>query len=200
MTLKISALVLTAAISEHARGEKGMKQESGVARLGSDTGDTRDVDVGAALAVEKLEVDEERLAAAAEPDRKALLHAIEEEGLIAFGALGYAHRLPGEGRHEHLGLEPGRRDLGGLGHLGRQEPLFDQEDVGIEAGAFVAGPDLADHPVDVDDLASREVAFERDDVVELEKPLRIDPHPELERGGVFGSDYPTDHLFHHSRE
>ena len=152
--------------------------------------------MGPALAIEKFQVDEEGLAAAAQAYREALLHTVEKERLLPFDAASDPNRLAGQRRHEHLWLETSRGDLGGLRNLGRQEPLFDQKHIGVEAGALVSSPNLADHPVDANHLSSREVAFQRDDIVELKKAIGLDPYPELERGGVLGPDDPADGLFY----
>ena len=70
-------------VAEHARVEQGVEEEGGVGRLRRDAGDPRDVDVRAARAVDEVEVGEQRVAVAAEPDRQLALHAVEEERLIA---------------------------------------------------------------------------------------------------------------------
>jgi hypothetical protein len=90
--------------------------------------------------------------------------------------------------------------LGRLHDLGGQQSLLDQKDIGIKSRTLVTGPNLRHHAIYVDNLASGEEAFESDDIVELKKTLRVDPHPKLERGGIFGADDPANrshiHLFH----
>ena len=76
--------------------------------------------MGAAGAVEEVEVGEDGLAVAAQADGHAPLHGVEEQGLVAVEA-GRARRTswPGRGRDEDLGLDPGDADVGGVGDRGR---------------------------------------------------------------------------------
>ena len=56
---------------------------------------------------------------------------------------------PGQRRHEHLGLEAGgRAPRAASTDLGGQHAVGDEEHVGVEAGALVAGPHLGDDAVD----------------------------------------------------
>jgi hypothetical protein len=185
---------------QHAAVEDGVEQEGGIGGLGGHTGDARDVDVGATAAVEELQVEHQRLTRTRQPDGEPFGHPVEEERLIAFGALGLAHRVAGPGRDEDLGLEPGGGDLGGLGHLGRQHAVGDEEHVGVETGALVAGPHLADHPEDLHHLSAGQHPFQRHHVVELKVAVLGDAHPELQWRGVLGSDDASDDGLIHGRE
>ena len=152
--------------------------------------------MGTPLPVEEFEVDVEGLVLPGEAYREPPLHAVEEEGPVAGVAFGSGHRLARPGRHEDLRLEPGGGDFGRLRNLGGEDSVGDQEDVGVEAGAFVAGAHLRDHAVDADGLTGGQDPLQGHDVVELEVLARRHRHPELERGGVFGSYHPSDHFAH----
>ena len=102
---------------EHARVEQGVEEEGRVRRLRRDAGDPRDVDVRAACAVDEVEVGEQRLAVAPEPDRQLALHAVEEERLVARDALRPVHLRARTRRDVHLGLDAGRGHLRGLDRL-----------------------------------------------------------------------------------
>ena len=156
--------------------------------------------MSATLAVEELEVDPKRVAVAGDTDREASLHLVEEQGALALFVFGDAHRLAGTWRHEHLGLESRRGDLGGLRDLGGKDPVFDQEDIGVEPGTFVTCDHLAHRPVHADQLTRGEHPLQGDDVVELDELAITHPDPEFERGGVTGSENSADHLVHRDRE
>ena len=125
-------------------------------------------------AVEEVEVEVQRLVVAGEPGRQPPLHPVEEQ------RLGRARRpspvrtgVPGQRRHEHLGLEPGGLHQRRLADLGRQHAVGDEEHVAVEAGALVAGPDLRDDAVDAHRARpSGQGPLEGDDVVELEVRAR----------------------------
>ena len=96
-TLKTSACVLAAAPPSAPAGEEAVQQERRVARLGGDAGDARDVDVGAARAVEEVEVGEDGLAVARQADRQPPLHAVEEQRLSRSRARAPRTGGPGSG-------------------------------------------------------------------------------------------------------
>ena len=122
-----------------------VEQEGGVRRLRRDAGDARDVDVRAARAVDEVEVGEQRLAVAAEPDRQLALHAVEEQRLVALVARAPGGpRAPGSGGTYTSGSTRVVVHLRGLDRLGRQHAVGDEEHVRVEARAFVAGPHLGD--------------------------------------------------------
>ena len=139
LTLKIRPLVLVAAGAEHAGVEQRVEQERGVARLGGDAGDARDVDVGALGAVDEVEVEDHRLAVAGEPGRQPALDVGEVERLVALGVDRPADLGARQRRHERLRHDPGHLHHRRLGDLGRQHAVGDQEHVGVEARALVAG-------------------------------------------------------------
>ena len=60
-----------------------------------------------------------------DPGGKALLHAIEEEGLIPLLALGAQDRGPRQRWDEPLGLDSGGRDLCGFDDLAGQHAVLD---------------------------------------------------------------------------
>jgi hypothetical protein len=157
-----------------------MQQERGVRGLGGDPGDARDVDVGAARAVEEVEVREDRLAVAREADGQAALHLVEEQSLIAVDARGPRYLLAGPRRDEDLGLDPRDPDVRGLGHGRGKHSLFDQEHVGVELGALVAGTDHVDHAEEPDDAAVGQRGLDHDHVVELDVLPLGHPQPEVE--------------------
>ena len=119
-------------------------------------------------AVEELEVGEERFVAPGQSDRKPLGHLVEEERLVTFGAVCAAHQLAGPRRNKHFGLEAGSGHPGRLRHLGRENAVRNEVNVGIEAGPLVAGAHLADHAVDLHFLVIRQTAFQSDYIVKLE--------------------------------
>ena len=132
--------------------------------------DAADVDVGAAGAVEELEVEVHRLVVAGEPDgqrpapcrRRTAPGRARRRSALRTGS-------PGSGGHEDLGLEAGGLHLRRLADLGRQHAVGDEEHVAVEAGALVAGPHLGDDAVDARPAPPvGQRPLERDDVVELQ--------------------------------
>ena len=121
-----------------------------------------------------------------------LVHLVELQGAGPVVARRLAHRRAGQRRDEDLRLDPGGHDLGGLGDLGRQHAVLDQEDVAVELRPLVAGPDLFDHAEHLDPLAVGEDAVGGDHVVELQVLVVGDGHPVLERGCVLGADDTAD--------
>ena len=176
---------------EHARVEQAVEQERGVGGLGGHARHAADVDVGAAGAVEELEVEVEGLVVAGQPGGQQLAHLREQQGVVALGAGRLAHLLARQRRHEDLGLEPGGQHLGGLADLGGQHAVGDEEDVAVEPGALVRGPHLRDDARDAQRLAVGQHAVDHHDVVELQVGALADPDPELERGGRLGADDPA---------
>ena len=169
-----------------------MKEKGGVAGLGGNSADPGNVDVSTPATVEELEVDEERFARPGKTDRQTLGHLVEEKGPITGLADCDEDFLARARGNEDLRFEAGRRHLGGLENLGREQSGLDQKDVGIEMGAFVACPDLGHDAVNLDHLAPGKRTAEGNDIVELEETIRAHPYPEFERGGILGPDYPPD--------
>ncbi len=169
-----------------------MEEEGRITGLRGHTRYARDVDMCAPLPVDELEVHPKGLARASPAHRYLALHAIEEQGPVTLLVGGDADVLAGTGRHEHLGLEAGGGNLGGLGHLGRQDAVLDEKHVGVEARPLVPGHHLADGPVYAHELARRQNPLQGDDVVELEELPLADTHPELEWRGISGPEDPTD--------
>ena len=181
--------------AEHARMEDAVQEERGVGGLRRDAGDAGDVDVRTAGAIEELEVRVERLAVAPEPDRQALVHPIEVEGEIALVPRRPAHGRARKRRHVDLGLHARREDLRGFDRLRRQHAVGDEEHVGVEVCAFVAGPYLRDDARDAHRLvAPGNVSLAHHYVVELEVLVGSERDPELERGRIVGADDATDGL------
>ncbi len=142
-------------------------------------------------AVEEVEVGVQRTAVTAETDRQLARHAVEVEGLVALLARGPAHLGARAGRYEDLGLDARGQHLGRLDRAGRQDAVFDEEDVRVEAGAFVPGTDLGHDAGQPDRLVvRRELPVADHDVVELEILVGRDRHPVRERGGVVGAQHP----------
>ena len=149
--------------------------------------------MGAPGAVQKLDVGVDDLAVARQAHRDPPLHSVEEQGLVAILAGGLAHHLARYGHDVDLGLEARGQNLGGLGDLGRQHTVLDQEDIAVEAGALVPGAQVGDHPVDPHGFAlPRKLPFEHQHVVELEEGSLLDRHPEFERGRRIGADDPAN--------
>ena len=176
---------------EHPRVEEAVEQEGGVAGLGGHAGDATDVDVGPLGPVQEVQVQVEGLLVPGQAGGEPAVHLVEEEGLVPGLALGPVHRRAGQGRDEDLGLEAGGLDQSGPADLGGQDPRLDQEDVAVQRGALVAGPDLAHHPVDLHRAPVGQGPLEGHDVVELEERVGADPDPELQRRGVLGPDHPA---------
>ena len=175
------------------RREERVEQEDGVAGLGGHARDPADVHVGAPGAVHEFQVGVDDLAVAREARRDAALHAVEEEGLVAGFADGLADDLARHRRHEDLRFEAGRQHLGGLGHLCREHPVLDQEDIAVEARAFVPDAQVGDHAVDADRLgAPGEGPLDHHHIVELQEVVFAHRNPELEGGGRVRADDPAD--------
>jgi hypothetical protein len=118
--------------AEHAGPEQRVQQEQREAGLRRHPGDAGDRHVRTAGAVEEVEVDVHRQAVPAEPDRHLAVHPVEAQRPVPLLVHRPVDRRAGLRRHPHLGLGPGRRDLGDLLHLGRQHAVGDQEHVGGE--------------------------------------------------------------------
>ena len=144
--------------------------------------------MGAARAVEEVEVGVDGLAVAGEADGQAPLHAVEEEGLVAVDPGGALHLLAGAGRDEHLGLHPGDLHVGRVGHRGGHHAVFDEEDIGVELGAFVARAHQVDDAVEADGAAVGQGRLDQHHVVELEVLALGHAHPELEGHRVEGAE------------
>ena len=152
----------------------------------------------AARAVDELDVRVQRQTVAPEADRHALLHLVEVEGEVALLTGGARHRGAGQGRHVHLGLDTRGHHLRGLDPLRGQDAVFDQEDVGVEARAFVTGAHLGDDPRQAHrPVAARNRAFAHDHVVELQVLIGRERDPEVERRRVVGAEHPA-HGFNHA--
>ena len=188
MTENTSALALTARVPRTAGAEDGVQQEQGVTGLGRDAGDAADGDVRAPGAVQKIEVDVDRGAVAAQPDGELAVHLVEVQGVFAVVAGRAADRLAGAGRHIALRLDPGGGDLRGFLHPGGEYAVADQEDVRAETGAFVPCGYLGDHSGDRYLPESGDVSAGDDDVVELQVRVFVQRYVEAERGRVLGAE------------
>ena len=177
--------------AEHARVEQAVEQEGGVGGLGGHARDAADVHVGAAGAVEELEVQVEGLVVTRQAGGQQLAHLREQQGLVALGPRGLAHLLARQRRNEDLGLEAGGEHLRGLADLGGQHAVGHEEHVAVEAGALVGGPHLRHDARDAQRLPVGQHPVDHDDVVELQVRALADPHPELERRGRLGADDPA---------
>jgi hypothetical protein len=182
LTEKISALVLCASPAQHAAVGDRVQQEQRERRLGRDSGNPRDRHVGAAGAVDELEVHEDRLPVPAEPDRDLLIaHLVEVQRGVALVSSGPGDGRPGQRRHVDLGLDPGDRDLRDLADLGGQRALLDEEHVGGEPGALVHRLDVRDYPGDLDGRLPGQLTAGDHHVVELQVLVRGQAHGELQR-------------------
>ena len=175
------------ALAQCAGAEQRVQQEQCVAGLGGDAGDAADRDVGAAGAVQEVDVEVDGFAVAAAPGGELAVHVVEVQGVGALVAGGAVGGGAGAGRDVDLGFDPGGGDLGGLLDGGRQHAVADQEDVGGEAGAFVAGGDLGDDAGGGDRADAGDVAGGDDDVVELQVAVGGQRDVELQRGGVLAA-------------
>ena len=131
---------------QHAGVEDRVQQEQRERCLGRDAGHAGDGDVGAAGAVDELEVDVDGLAVAAEADWDLLVaHLVEVQRRVTL--LPGCPRDDGAGhrRHVHLGLDPGDGDLRDLGDLRRQRALLDQEHIGGEPRTLMHRLNVRDH-------------------------------------------------------
>ena len=97
-------------------------------------------------AVDELEVDVHRVAVAAEADRQSVGHLVEVQRELALAPDARRTAEPGSGGTIHLGIDACGHDLGGFDALGRQHAVVDEEYVGVEPSALVAGPHLGDDP------------------------------------------------------
>src|SRR5829696_9187221 len=102
--------------------------------------------MGTAGAVEKLQVDVDRLAVATHADGHLGRHLVEVERLVPLGARRPGGKAAGQRRYVALRVDPGGRYLGHLLQVSRQHTVRDEEDVGAERGALVPGTNLGDHP------------------------------------------------------
>ena len=152
--------------------------------------------MGAARAVEEVEVGEDGLAVAREADRELALHPVEEERLVAAQAARPAHLLPRQRRHEDLGLDARHLDVRGLRDDRGQHALFDQEHVGVEARALVAGAHDVHDAVEPDLRRVGQRGRDLDHVVELQVLARLHRHPELERHRVLRAEHAADRGAH----
>jgi hypothetical protein len=168
--------------AQHTAVEDRVQQERGERRLGRDSGHARDGHVAASGAVHELEVQEYRLAVPTQADRHLRGgHRVEVQRAVPLGAGCPAGGGARSGRHVDLGLDPGHGDLGDLAHLGRQRALVDQEHVGREPGALVAGFHIGDDACDPHDGAVRQRPLGHHDVVELQELVRRHRDGEFQR-------------------
>ena len=181
---------------EYAGVEEGVEQEGGVAGLGGHAADAADVDVGALGAVEEVEVDVDRLAVAAAPGHQLALHVVVVQRRIPLRAHRPADLRARQRWHEDLRHHPGDLHHCGLRHLGRQQPVGDEEHVALEASPLVPGPHLPDDAVEAELLAGGKDAIQRQHIVELHVLPRRHRHPELQRRGIVGAQHPAHHWPH----
>ena len=158
----------------------------------------------AAGAVHEIEVHVDRFVIPAEARRQPVVPMLPAQGFGPLRILGAVHLVAGQGRHEDFRFEPGGGHERGFGGFRRQYPVGNEEHVGIEPHAFVAGPHLGHDAVDLYRFPARYVALGGDDIVELQELLGGHADPELQWGGVLGSDHPADRVrrrvrlgFHH---
>jgi hypothetical protein len=104
---------------QDARIEDRVEEEGGERRLGGHAGDAGDRHVGAPGAVEEVEVDVQRPAVTAHPQRDPPLHHVEVERLVTVVRAGQEDLGARQRRHEHLRLHPRHPHLGHLDHGAR---------------------------------------------------------------------------------
>ena len=151
-------------------------------RLGRDAGHAGDRDVGAAGAVDELEVDVDRLPVAAEPDGNLLVaHLIEVQRRVTLLPRCARDYRAGHRRHVHLGLDPGHGDLRDLRDLRRQRALLDQEHIRREPRTLMYRLDVRDDTRHLHRRQSRQLQARHHHVVKLQVLLRADRHRELQR-------------------
>ena len=177
---------------EHAGAEQRMQHEHRVGRLGGDTRDAGDVHVRAACAVEEFQVPVDDLTVAAQPEREASGHLIEEEGALAVIPCRALHRAARQRWHVDLGLQASDADVRGPRRAGRQDRLLHQKDVGVELHALVPGFHDIDHAVQGDRLTVGQLGADDHDVVQLEVLALLDGNPELQRHRVLGAEDPSN--------
>ncbi len=147
LTLKISALVFVGFAAEHPGLEHRVEQERGVGRLGRDARDATDVDVRPAGAVEEVDVGVQT-GAPSRPSPIGIRRSMASNINAWSRSAPTARRTgaPGLGGTNVSGSSRGGADLGCLDGLGREHTVGHEEDVRVEAGPLLAGPDLGDHP------------------------------------------------------
>ena len=147
--------------------------------------------MGALGPVDEIEIEHHRLAVPGQAGRHPALDGGEVESFVTLGVDGPPHLGARQRRDERLRHDAGDLHLRRLDDLGREDPVGDQEHVGVEPGALVPGPHLADDPVDRHPLAVGQGAVDGDHVVELQVLAGRDGDPELEGRRLVGPEHPS---------
>ena len=105
--------------AELPRGEQRVQEEQSEACLGGDPGNAGDRNVGTPGAIEEVEVDVDRLAVAAQPDRDLARHLVEVERAVAVTAGRAGRRTARQRRHVAFGLHARRGYLCQLLDVGK---------------------------------------------------------------------------------
>ncbi len=142
--------------------EQPVEQEQRVGRLRRNAADAADVDVGAAAAVEELEVAVDRQAVARKAGREArVAHFVEVQRQLAVLNRRPTHSAPRTRGHQHLALglrrahrDARHRDVRDRRDVDGQRAALGAEHIGVEARALVGRLDLVDDAVVVHVVAA----------------------------------------------
>ena len=143
-------------------------------------GDAADVDVGAAGAVEELEVEVEGLVVAGQAGRQRPAHLRRSSRASSRSApVALRTASPGSGGTKTSGSNRVASTWAASLTSAGSTPVGDEEHVAVEAGALVAGPHLRHDAGDAQPLAVGQHAVDHHDVVELQVGAVAHPDPEL---------------------
>ena len=144
--------------------------------------------MGAARAVQEVDIGVDGQARAGEADRDLPLHVVEVQRLLHFLPADDLHRIARSGREEHFGLDPGDLDVACVGQLGGQGAIAHPEGIGVEGRALMALHDLFDDAVEAHLAVLLIPTGDQDEIVQVEI-LVADPHPEVEGSAVARAEY-----------
>ena len=151
--------------------------------------------MAALAAVEKVEVDRDRVAIAADPDGKRTAHLVDVEGFVALVALRPLDDLAGIRRDPKLGIDPGHLHLGGA-DLGSWKDAVGRNAVGVRLvlSTLIDRLGLDHHAVGAHLSVLRHLSADHDQVVELQVFVVLEDHPKLARRSVLGPKHAPNRL------
>jgi hypothetical protein len=172
------------------------ERERGLRRHPGDPGDRH---VAALASVEEVEIDEHRLAVAADPDGQRASHLVDVQGPVPLVAVGPLDDFTRVRRHPQFGIDPGHRHPGGA-NLGAGEDALggDAMSVGLVLRTLVHGFGLGDHAVGADLSVLGHLGADDHEIVELQVFVVVEHDPKLARRGVLGAEHTPHPVVHGS--
>src|SRR5579884_3428861 len=114
--------------------------------------------------------------------------------LVAVGSADTNDAVARTWGYPELRLDPRRNNVRAAGYLKRQDSLLCEEDIALEAAAFVLRADLIDHARDAHVVRARNGRLDEDDVVELQELVGLDRDPPFKWRRALSSKDSPDRL------